>query len=132
MSNHYSYRNLLLLFVFGALFLGCTKVYKDNYDPYPSYGYGYSQYPDYRYRNDYYRRNEMERRRDWERRKAEEAHRRWQDKTRNNRLPHQNNRREQMRCPSGYQPSERKCTAEERKRGCKDMRLSNGLGCVRR
>jgi len=36
------------------------------------------------------------------------------------------------RCPSGYSPSERKCTQAERKKGCKDMRLPGGLGCVRR
>jgi len=36
------------------------------------------------------------------------------------------------RCPSGFQPSENKCSVEERRRGCKDMRLPGGLGCVRR
>lgn len=38
----------------------------------------------------------------------------------------------QDRCPSGFQPSEQKCSVEERRRGCKDMRLPSGLGCVRR
>jgi hypothetical protein len=36
------------------------------------------------------------------------------------------------RCPSGFSPSERKCTPEERRRGCRDMRLPGGLGCVSR
>jgi hypothetical protein len=36
------------------------------------------------------------------------------------------------RCPSGFSPSERKCSQDERRRGCKDMRLPGGLGCVRR
>ena len=36
------------------------------------------------------------------------------------------------RCPSGYLPSERKCTAKERALGCKDIRLPGGLGCVNR
>ena len=36
------------------------------------------------------------------------------------------------RCPAGYQPSEQKCSPQERRRGCKDIRLPNGLGCVRR
>lgn len=36
------------------------------------------------------------------------------------------------RCPSGFHPSEQKCSPEERRRGCKDMRLPGGLGCVRR
>ncbi len=33
------------------------------------------------------------------------------------------------RCPSGFSPSEQKCSVEERRRGCKDMRLPGGLGC---
>jgi hypothetical protein len=36
------------------------------------------------------------------------------------------------RCPNGFHPSEQKCSPEERRRGCKDMRLPGGLGCVRR
>jgi hypothetical protein len=36
------------------------------------------------------------------------------------------------RCPPGFQPSERRCSNKERKRGCKDMRLPSGMGCVRR
>lgn len=36
------------------------------------------------------------------------------------------------RCPAGFQPSEQKCSPDERRRGCKDIRLPNGLGCVRR
>ena len=35
-------------------------------------------------------------------------------------------------CPSGFSPSENKCSVEERRRGCKDMRLPGGLGCVHR
>jgi hypothetical protein len=35
-------------------------------------------------------------------------------------------------CPSGFRPSEQKCSPEERRRGCKDMRLPGGLGCVKR
>lgn len=38
----------------------------------------------------------------------------------------------QESCPSGFSPSENKCSREERRRGCKDMRLPSGLGCVRR
>ena len=36
------------------------------------------------------------------------------------------------RCPAGFQQSEQKCSQEERRRGCKDIRLPNGIGCVRR
>ena len=35
-------------------------------------------------------------------------------------------------CPSGFQPSEQKCTQDERRSGCKDIRLPGGLGCVHR
>jgi hypothetical protein len=35
-------------------------------------------------------------------------------------------------CPPGFRPSEQKCSPEERRRGCKDMRMPNGMGCVRR
>jgi hypothetical protein len=35
-------------------------------------------------------------------------------------------------CPPGFRPSEQKCSPEERRRGCKDMRMPSGLGCVRR
>ena len=40
--------------------------------------------------------------------------------------------RVQEHCPSGFQPSENKCSNEDRKHGCKDMRLHGGLGCVHR
>ena len=36
------------------------------------------------------------------------------------------------RCPAGFQQSEQKCSQDERRRGCKDIRLPNGIGCVRR
>jgi hypothetical protein len=39
---------------------------------------------------------------------------------------------QQDRCPAGFQPSEQKCSPRERERGCKDVRLPSGLGCVRR
>ena len=33
-------------------------------------------------------------------------------------------------CPSGYTPSERSCSKEERRRGCTDRRQPDGTGCV--
>lgn len=34
-------------------------------------------------------------------------------------------------CPSGFKPSERSCSPDERKRGCRDMRVGpNNMGCV--
>jgi hypothetical protein len=34
-------------------------------------------------------------------------------------------------CPRGFTPRERRCSDKERAKGCKDMRLSNGQGCVK-
>lgn len=39
---------------------------------------------------------------------------------------------QQDRCPAGFSPSEQKCSPAERRRGCKDIRLPSGLGCVNR
>lgn len=41
-------------------------------------------------------------------------------------------RHDQERCPQGYQQSEQKCSNDERRHGCKDIRLDSGLGCVKR
>lgn len=41
-------------------------------------------------------------------------------------------RREPERCPPGFSPSENKCSREERRRGCQDIRMPGGLGCVKR
>jgi len=38
----------------------------------------------------------------------------------------------QEHCPPGFSPSERKCSQDERRHGCKDVRLPGGLGCVHR
>jgi hypothetical protein len=35
-------------------------------------------------------------------------------------------------CPRGFRPSEQKCSPDERRRGCRDMRMPGGLGCVSR
>lgn len=35
------------------------------------------------------------------------------------------------RCPAGFTPREQRCSNAERARGCKDMRLPNGQGCVK-
>jgi hypothetical protein len=34
-------------------------------------------------------------------------------------------------CPRGFTPRERRCSDAERARGCKDMRLPSGQGCVK-
>lgn len=38
----------------------------------------------------------------------------------------------QDRCPAGFTPSEQKCSPQERRNGCKDVRTPSGLGCVKR
>jgi hypothetical protein len=114
-------------FLLLTTFTACTELN----DP---YGYGNSGgYYGNRYDDDYYsrsRRNDWERQRRHEERELDRERGRLEDERR--RVEEQRRRDRDERCPSGYSPSERKCSTEERRRGCKDMRLSNGLGCVRR
>lgn len=35
-------------------------------------------------------------------------------------------------CPAGFSPREQRCSPGERAKGCKDVRLSSGMGCVKR
>lgn len=55
-----------------------------------------------------------------------------QEKVREQQQANQNRYASREQCPPGFRPSEQKCSQEERRRGCKDMRLPGGLGCVRR
>ncbi|MBL7661646.1 hypothetical protein JNK13_02730 [bacterium] len=118
----------------------------------PNYGSGYGGYgrPDPYYnghdygRSDYYRDRERERIRE-EHRKLERERdhlenerdrladqRRREEEARREAERREAERRREERCPAGFSPSERKCSSEERKHGCKDIRLDNGMGCVRR
>ena len=72
------------------------------------------------------RRNE-DRHRDEERRRDDDRGRRDED-----RKPAPRPQPKVESCPRGYSPSERKCSSEERKKGCKDIRMDSGLGCVKR
>jgi hypothetical protein len=118
-------------------------------DPYPShpgyddpyYGGGYGRDDDYYRRRRWEEKQRREERNldrererlERERRELEEERERHEREDRNHhggsisppppRVEH---------CPSGFSPSERKCTNEERRKGCRDMRLSNGMGCVDR
>lgn len=151
---------LLALGALGLLISGCaelnqpydpyrTRPSQQTYDPYyyppsqPSYGGGY--YDGYRGDNIRRERREIERERDRleaERDALEQAQRNEERRRREEDLRNRYERdreREQERerpirevCPSGFSPSEQKCSPEERRRGCKDMRLPGGLGCVRR
>lgn len=114
---------------------GCAELdYPYDPSPYNSYSDPY----DYR-RDDYYRDRERDRlnreRRDIERerdRLEDERRRNERDRYRPAPPVYQPPQQREERCPSGFSPSENKCSAEERRRGCKDMRLPGGLGCVRR
>jgi hypothetical protein len=125
---------------------GCAEL--GAYDPYPSGGYRDPYGDSYRYDrgDDYYSSRERDRARrarkeaEYERERLEDERERLEDERRRidqerHRAPpppaYQPPPREE-RCPSGFTPSENKCSSEERRRGCKDMRLPGGLGCVKR
>jgi hypothetical protein len=110
---------------------GCAGLNDPNY--YPSSGGSYNN----SYDDDYYRRREAER--NWEeRRRIERERDRLEEERR--RLEYERDRSPpplqrpapQDSCPSGFTPSEQKCSPSERARGCKDVRTPSGLGCVRR
>lgn len=105
-----------------------------NNGPYGGGGYGNdpyrggSRYDDYDRHEDW--RRERERRElDRERDRLDDERRRLEEERRRSAAtpPPQ-----QERCPAGFSPSEHKCSSDERRRGCKDMRMPGGLGCVRR
>lgn len=121
-----------------AVASGCMPL--DNQYGYGSSGSGYPNsggYYDPYYRDDpYYRNERRETRR--ERERLEDERRRLEDerqrleREREREVSRPAPRPEVERCPSGFSPSENKCSPDERRRGCKDMRLPGGLGCVRR
>jgi hypothetical protein len=143
-------RNLLIVLVASSNVVGCAGL-NDPYDPYygsggggpyggggyygrdPYYGgpgYGGASYQDRRERE----RLEEERRRLERERERLERERERQDSYRPPPPPPPQYRppAQYDRCPAGFSPSENKCSKEERKRGCKDIRMPSGLGCVKR
>jgi hypothetical protein len=135
-----NFRPTYLLAAIGiiALTSGCFDLNDPNQSQYGGYNSGYNNgygnnYPPYGSGSSYQDRRERER--------LERERDRLEDER--ERLEKERNRRPTYRpppppppaperCPSGYSPSEQKCSNEERRRGCKDMRLPGGLGCVRR
>lgn len=121
--------------------LGCAPVndpygYGGGYGappppPAPYYGGGYYGGPGY-YGNGNYDRRERERLEQERRRLEDERRRLERERDRPIERPAPVARPTQDRCPAGFSPSERKCTQEERRRGCRDMRMPSGLGCVSR
>ena len=129
-----------LLVLLSVGIVGCLDVT----DPYGgNYGGGYGPPPPGYYGNGYgapgyYGNGPYDRR---ERRELERERQRLEDERR--RLEQERNRQNlpsvppmarptQDRCPPGFSPSENKCSGDERRRGCRDMRLPSGLGCVSR
>lgn len=118
----------------------CVAAGGTGYDPYGNSGYGYGHDYDPYYDNDYRNRRERERlereRNNLERerirleRERLEAERNSHHNKPVYNPPVYNRPPAQVRCPGGFTPSEQKCNNKERKRGCKDMRTSSGLGCV--
>jgi len=120
-----------ILLMIGVIvsFAGCAELND------PGYGSG-SSYGDPYYDSAYYDREE--------RRRLERERDRLEDER--ERLERERERAESQRpsappvarqparesCPSGFSPSERKCSNDERRRGCRDIRLPGGLGCVSR
>lgn len=133
-------RSRLLLpgLILGTLLTtGCAELNDPYYSPRDDY------YDRGRYNDDYhhhrgsdwdrshYERREIERERDRleaERRRLEAE--RARDSHRYDPPPPP--RRSEDRCPSGFHPSEQKCSPDERRHGCQDIRLPSGLGCVKR
>ena len=149
----YSVSSKSLLIAFVAVFVsGCAGL-NDPYDPYyggggSGGGYGnrqppppsnYGGYYGNGYNNGYgygdgYDRRERERLEEERRRLERERERLEQERNRQDvyRPPPPPLRPAPDRCPRGFSPSENKCSTEERRRGCKDIRMPSGLGCVHR
>ena len=121
---------LLLVLLLSLIFTGLSGCVDPNYSRPGAYNDPY--YDPYDYERD---RIESERRDlDRERRRVEDERRRLEeerDRQSRNPVPRIPSRADDH-CPSGFSPSEQKCSSEERRHGCQDIRLPSGLGCVRR
>ncbi len=152
-TTHISYGKMLVAVFSLGLAVGCVPL-DDGYNS-PSYGNGYGggynrgpyygnsggYHGDPYYRDPYYRdeRRDAQRERErleQERERLEEERRRLERERQRDRYPNPPPppaaRPQPERCPPGFSPSENKCSPEERKRGCKDIRMPSGLGCVHR
>jgi hypothetical protein len=133
-SRRISKIQLEIALLLAASLTGCID---PNASHYPSsYGNTYGD-PYYRERRDINRdRRELDRERDRieaEQRRLEYERDRVRDAQRYSPPPPPPPpQRRQESCPSGFSPSEQKCSSDERRRGCRDMRLPGGLGCVSR
>jgi len=115
--------------------LGGNNGYGGYSDPYDRGGY--SSNDDYYRRRDYERERDERRRLERERDRLEDERHRLEEERERGIHPHYSPppalpSPAQDRCPPGFSPSERKCTPQDRKHGCRDVRLPSGLGCVNR
>jgi len=125
-------RALLLLIALTACAELNNPYYQDPYYNEPSYSNPY-YYDDSYYNRKERERLERERRRlEWEREKLEKE----RERERRNHLRGRPSAPPlaPMNCPSGFSPSNSKCSDKERRSrgGCRDMRLPNGQLCVDR
>ena len=100
-----------------------------GYGGYGNGGYGNGGYDNGGYNNNRREQQELERERE---RLENERERLERERENVYRPPAAPPRQVFERCPAGFTPSEQKCTQDERRRGCRDMRLPGGLGCVDR
>lgn len=117
--------SLLLILTISA----CDPYYNGGYNSPPPY-YGNSGY---NYDNDYYSRREAEKARneryrlEKERDRLEDERRRYEDQ-RHNQPVYNPPVQRQPDCPSGFYKGA-KCSNDERRRGCRDLRGPNGDSC---
>ncbi len=127
---------ILLSLISIVTLFGCVPL-DSSYNNGGSYGGGYGNQSGYGYGydNDYYEERERERLRD-ERREIERDRERLEREQEKLERQRQREREAQSRpppqeqCPSGFHPRERSCSKDERKKGCRDIRLNSGMGCV--
>jgi len=143
-----AFRSLVVAVVFSVV--GCAQMSDPNgygfgnggypyggpgpgYGPAPGPYYGNQPYYGNGYGNNNFdrrERRELERERERLERERERLEREREKQPQY--LPPPMPRPTQERCPPGFSPSERKCSPDERRRGCRDIRLNSGLGCVAR
>ncbi len=130
---------LALLALVVLSFSACVPIgdnyHSNDYDNYDRYDNRRDRYDDYRRDRERDRNWDERRRLERERDRLEDERRRLEDERRREQNHHSHMRPPPAvpeHCPPGFRPSENKCSKEERKRGCKDMRLPGGLGCVKR
>jgi hypothetical protein len=140
MKNLTSYPTLTALSLIALLALpGCAELNQPGYPSQGGYydsGYGGYHNDGYGSHDNYYGHEKHER---WEEKRHEQEERaereaREHQRDEESRRHHEQEppRRVEEHCPSGFSPSERKCSNDERRHGCQDIRTPSGLGCVRR